>query len=538
VTDGHGQSATGTCAITIVAGPSLTCAAINSGEVGVPIDTGAMTVTGGDGHNTFSIVGTLPAGLHFDSTTGRVYGTPTASGNFSVAVTDGHGQSATGTCAITIVAGPSLTCAAINSGEVGVPIDTGVMTVTGGDGHNTFSIVGTLPAGLHFDTTTGRVYGTPTASGNFSVAVTDGHGQSATGTCAINIIAGPALACSGTSAATVNKSFDSGPMQVSGGSGNYTFFVASGAIPSGLTLNTSNGEVTGTATVSGSFSIGVRDARGGVATGNCPITITYSAIAGNCLSITAVAGFPMTPVKMTATGGSGAGYAFSAAGLPNGLTMASDGTISGTPTVSGNFPYVATVTDSARNTGTINCAVTATFVTTGVLGKADTATIGYWNNKNGQALIDSFNGGPTATLLGNWLAAEFPYLYGGLGGSVNLAGQTNAQIGDYFQFIFKNDSPKTSAQVLAGALAAYATSTTLSGGVVASSYGFNVSANGTGGKTFNVGSLGTSIGLVNNTSYTILQLLQQVNITKKNGTYNDDAFNTIFSDINQSGDIK
>ncbi len=61
---------------------------------------------------------------------------------------------------------------------------------------------------------------------------------------------------------------------------------------------------------------------------------------------------------MTATGGTGTGYTFSATGLPTGLTMSSSGTISGTPTVSGTFPYTVTVTDSKGNKGTFNCSVT------------------------------------------------------------------------------------------------------------------------------------------------------------------------------------
>ena len=37
-----------------------------------------------------------------------------------------------------------------------------------------------------------------------------------------------------------------------------------------------------------------------------------------------------------------------------------------------------------------------------------TAGIGFWNNKNGQALIKALNGGSTSTQLGDWLAATLP----------------------------------------------------------------------------------------------------------------------------------
>ena len=48
---------------------------------------------------------------------------------------------------------------------------------------------------------------------------------------------------------------------------------------------------------------------------------------------------------------------------------------------------------------------------------------------------------------------------------------------------------------------------------------------------------GSAIGLTNDASYTVLQLLQQANLMKKNGTFNATAFNAIFDGINQLGDI-
>ncbi len=168
---------------------------------------------------------------------------------------------------------------------------------------------------------------------------------------------------------------------------------------------------------------------------------------------------------------------------------------------------------------------------TGGLRQGDTATIGYWHNKNGQALIKTFNGGPTSTKLGDWLAQTFPNLYG------NLAGETNDQIAQVFLELFKVKGQKTSAQILATAFAVYATTDSLGGGAAAQAQGFNVSSGGTGSRTFNVGSSGTAIGLTNNTDYTALYLLQQADLEMKNGTFNANAFNSIFDGINQKGDI-
>ncbi len=166
-------------------------------------------------------------------------------------------------------------------------------------------------------------------------------------------------------------------------------------------------------------------------------------------------------------------------------------------------------------------------VRTNNVGPGDTATIGFWHNKNGQALINAM---PNSPALGNWLAGNFPCLYG------NLAGKANSVVAAEFMTYFNVKGQKTYAQVLGGALACYVTDSTLAGNA-AVKYGFNVSVGGTGAKLYNVGSLGTVLGLSNNTSYTVLQLLQAAN---QNCPFNANVFNalnTIFDGINESGDI-
>jgi hypothetical protein len=166
----------------------------------------------------------------------------------------------------------------------------------------------------------------------------------------------------------------------------------------------------------------------------------------------------------------------------------------------------------------------------------DTATIGYWQNKNGQALIKSLNGGPTATNLANWLAGQFPYLYGPQSPN-NLTNATNSTVAALFLTFFNQKTgPKTNAQMLGAALDVYVTNSSLSGNAAAG-YGFNVGS-GTGSKSFNVGSNGVLLGLTNNTSYTVMSLLQQANLQKQQNTFNANAFNDVFSAINQMGDIR
>src|SRR5262249_25703942 len=113
----------------------------------------------------------------------------------------------------------------------------------------------------------------------------------------------------------------------------------------------------------------------------------------------------------------------------------------------------------------------------GPIQNGQTAGIGFWNNKNGQALIKSFNGG-TGTQLTDWLAASLPNIFGIHAGANNLTGKSNAYIAALFQQDFVLQGPKLDAQVLATALNVYATNATLDSTNVAAQHGFTVSGDG------------------------------------------------------------
>ena len=355
ITDSAGNTGTINCSVTVAPPISVTCSATNTGEVGVPFNSGPITVTGGVPPYTFSIgSGTLPAGLTLNTSTGAVTGTPTASGTFTIKVTDSLGATGTG-CTITIAPPISVTCSATNTGEVGVPFNSGPITVTGGVAPYTFSIgSGTLPAGLTLNTSTGAVTGTPTASGTFTIKVTDSLGATGTG-CTITISPPISVTCSATSTGEVGVPFNSGPITVTGGVAPYTFSIV-GTLPAGLTLNTSTGAVTGTPTAAGTFSIQVTDSLGATGTG-CTITISPP-ISVTCSGTTAgTVGVAFNSGPITVTGGV-APYTFSIVGtLPAGLTLnTSTGAVTGTPTATGSFSIQ--VTDSLGAVGTTTCPIT------------------------------------------------------------------------------------------------------------------------------------------------------------------------------------
>jgi hypothetical protein len=173
---------------------------------------------------------------------------------------------------------------------------------------------------------------------------------------------------------------------------------------------------------------------------------------------------------------------------------------------------------------------------TGAIQPGQTAGIGFWNNKHGQALILAFNGG-TGHQLGDWLAATLVNLYGANSAN-NLAGKSNSYIAALFQQDFLQKGQKLDAQVLATALSVYATNATLDDTQVAAQYGFTVSGDGVGTATVNVGSNGDAFGVANGTTMTVIDLLLAADAQAVSGVlYNGNATlrnkaNNVFGAVN------
>jgi hypothetical protein len=184
---------------------------------------------------------------------------------------------------------------------------------------------------------------------------------------------------------------------------------------------------------------------------------------------------------------------------------------------------------------------------TGSVQKGQTAGIGFWNNRNGQALIQALpvvtNADGSVTSVANWLAATLPHMFGVDAGSNNLTGESNAYVAALFQQDFVLKGVKLDAQVLATALNVYVTNATLDSTGVAASYGFTVSGNGVGTATVNVGSDGDGFGVANNTTMTVMDLLLATDAQAVNGIlYSGNATlrkhaNDVFSALNEGGGI-
>jgi hypothetical protein len=180
----------------------------------------------------------------------------------------------------------------------------------------------------------------------------------ATQTLGITIAAAPAIVFTGTMPATASYYLTyAGSAAASGGGGTLTYS-STGSLPTGLSMNTSTGAVTGTPTAVGTFSFTVKatDAYGDSATQAYTIVVSYAAMTITT-GTTLPAGYVGSSYSQTlaATGGTGVSTNYtwvlaSGSSLPVGLSLSAGGAISGKPTgTPGTATFTVKVTDTVAN---------------------------------------------------------------------------------------------------------------------------------------------------------------------------------------------
>ncbi|MEQ7893980.1 putative Ig domain-containing protein [Xanthomonas arboricola] len=323
-----------------------------------------LSASGGTAPYTFAITaGALPAGLSL-SAGGVLSGTPTASGgfNFTATATDSGGSPTSGARAYTLtvaVATTTFPATSLPAGTAGQAYSSALNPATGGVAPYTYAVTaGALPAGITLNGSSGALTGTPGSVGSFSFSVTatdstTGTPSQATRSYTLTIAAPPIVVAPSTLPAATRGTAYSQTLSASGGTAPYTYALASGTLPAGITL-ASNGTLSGTATVEGSFNFTVTATDAGSFTGNQAYTLT---VAGPNLVLPAstlpagTAGQAYSAAITPATGGTAPySYALTGGVLPAGVVVdAATGALSGTPTVAGTFNFTLTVSDSTPN---------------------------------------------------------------------------------------------------------------------------------------------------------------------------------------------
>ncbi|MGV3659672.1 MAG: GEVED domain-containing protein [Prosthecobacter sp.] len=246
----------------------------------------------------------------------------------------------------------TLAPASLSNGITGTAYSQAV-TASGGLASYVYAVSsGTLPAGLALDAQSGVISGTlaTTSSATFTIRATDANNCTVTRTytvapvCPAMTLTPPAMPT-----ATVGAAFNQ-TVNVTGGTAPYTFAVASGALPAGLTLDAGSGAISGipTSTVSTVFSIRATDNFG------CAVTTGYGITPGcAAISITPLTlpgGFAGTAYSVPLAATPSATYAWSVVegALPAGLTLnASTGGISGMPTATGSSSFTVRASTGA-----------------------------------------------------------------------------------------------------------------------------------------------------------------------------------------------
>ena len=329
----------------------------------------AIGASGGTAPYTYSVTaGALPNGLTLVG--GTLSGTPTAAGtfNFTIQAQDPNGDTGSRAYSVTIAA------ATITVSPGSLPAATNgtsynqALTASGGTGPYDFNVTaGALPNGMTLSSS-GTLSGTPNATAgtfNFTIEVTDANGDTVTQSFSITVNAAtitvnPATLPGGTNGVAYNEAIGA-----SGGTAPYTYSLTAGALPTGVSL--AGGTIAGTPTAAGTFNftLEAQDANGDTGSRAYSVTIASATITVSPGSLPAATNGASYSQALTASGGTGPyDFNLTSGALPNGMTLSSSGTLSGTPNAAaGTFNFTIEVTDANGDTVTQSFSITVNAAT-------------------------------------------------------------------------------------------------------------------------------------------------------------------------------
>jgi sugar lactone lactonase YvrE len=303
----------------------------------------------------FTISGTLPAGLTFNSATGAITGTTTAAVVAAAAHTvTAYNYAGTSTCVIIIGVNKATGVPTISYSPAtftfaqGTSITATFPAPTIGNAPTSYTFLGTVPTGLTFSTTTGKLSGTPTAylaSTNFVISANNTNGSGYT-TISIAVTGtAPSLAYTATYTEPTNTAITITPTTT----GTVTSTTISPTLPSGLVIS-STGVISGSTNTTGtSGPYTVIPSNGATAGTANTFTITF-AVAPAFSYTTEYRPVEGSTISLapTVTAGSPTSYAETGSALGTLTFNTTTGTFGGTAAANTNtLTFVVTATNAA-----------------------------------------------------------------------------------------------------------------------------------------------------------------------------------------------
>lgn len=376
-TDANGCTGTRVYAVTINTLPTISAVAVNRQQGSPTANATIANVTDADqALNTLTVTvnsgasatvnGVFVSGLSVSTlgvvTANVVADCTAATATFTLTVTDNAAAVATATLTVTVTpnTAPVLTYGnqthttggSLNVTPATGPTDNGSIT----------SIVlqdqGTYTGTITVNNSTGVVAlsnAKPTGTHTITIRITDNCGTTTDAMFTLTlscptITLNPPTLPNGIVGTNYNQLLTG-----SGGTAPYSFSVINLSVPGGLSLS-SNGLLSGVPTGFGTFNFTVRatDANGCIGDRSYTLTIAPPCTTITVSPVTLANGFLGSAYNQTMTASGGTAphtFAITAGSLPGGLTLASGGALTGTPTAEGTFGFTVTATDTNGCTG-------------------------------------------------------------------------------------------------------------------------------------------------------------------------------------------
>ena len=229
----------------------------------------SSAITATNNPTSYSATG-LPPGLSLNSATGVISGTPTTTGSYTATIMASN-ASGSGSNSLYIYINPPPPVISSPLTAAGVVGGSFTYTITATGSPTSYNATG-LPAGLGVNSSTGVISGIPSMLGTSSINISaTNSGGTTSATLVLTVApAAPVITSPLASAAGVNIPFN----YTITATNSPTSFAATG-LPTGLSLNTSTGVISGTPTATGVSNVAIQ-ASNSVGSGTASFNLTVS----------------------------------------------------------------------------------------------------------------------------------------------------------------------------------------------------------------------------------------------------------------------